>query len=129
MKKYLIYILLISAIISCGKKPPAPEVEENIVFEQNAGQAAISTGSSYDFKVTMKSKLPKAGIRIEISAVEEAGGAAVTPQPAPITTTTLSADCSVQNLPRQKWVITTVKITSASTSSNTSTQTFRVVYK
>ena len=129
MKYSLFYLVMVCLVMACGKKPPAPEVEENVVFELNAAQAAISTSSSYDFKVTMRSKLPKAGIRIEISAAEEAGGAAVTPQPAPITATALSTDCSVQNLPRQKWVIATVKITSVSTSTNTSTQTFRVVYK
>lgn len=129
MKTTLTYILFICILLSCGKKPPAPEVEENVVFELNASQAAISTNSSYDFKVTMKSKLPKAGIRIELSAAEEAGGAAVTPQPAPVITTEATTDLSVQNLPRQKWVIATVKVTSVSTSTNTSTQTFRVVYK
>jgi len=129
MKTTLTYILFTCILLGCGKKPPAPEVEENVVFELNASQAAISTNSSYDFKVTMKSKLPKAGIRIEVSAAEEAGGAAVTPQPAPVTTMAATADLYVQNLPRQKWVIATIKVTSVSTSTNTSTQTFRVVYK
>lgn len=129
MKATLTYTLFICILLGCGKKPPAPEVEENVVFELNASQAAISTNSNYDFKLTMRSKLPKAGIRIELSATEEAGGAAVTPQPAPVTTTAATADLSVQNLPRQKWVIATVKVTSVSTSTNTSTQTFRVVYK
>ena len=129
MKTYLTYILLIGICLSCGKKPPAPEVEENIVFELNAGQAAISTSSSYTFNVAMKSKLPKAGVRIELSAAEEFGGAAVTPQNAPINALTASTNVTVQNLPRQKWVIATVKVTSISTATNTSTQTFRVVYK
>jgi hypothetical protein len=121
MKTYLTYILLIGICLSCGKKPPAPEVEENIVFELNAAQAAISTSSSYTFTVAMKSKLPK--------AAEEAGGAAVTPQNAPINALTASTDVTVQNLPRQKWVVVTVKVISISTATNTSTQTFRVVYK
>ena len=129
MKKYFICILIVTSVLGCGKKAPVPDVEENIAFDMNASQAVISTSSSYDFKVTIKSKLPKAGIRIEVSATEEAGGASVSPQPAPITATNPITDCTVQNLPRQKWVIVNVKITSITTSTNTSTQTFRVVYK
>ena len=129
MKKYFICMLFVAIAFGCGKKAPVPDVEENIVFDVNASQAVISSSSSYDFKVTIKSKLPKAGIRIEVSATEEAGGASVSPQPAPVNSTAAITDCVVQNLPRQKWVIVNVKITSLTTSTNTSTQTFRVVYK
>ena len=115
--------------LGCGKKTPVPDIEENIEFDLNATQAVISISSSYDFKVTIKSKLPKGGIRIEVSATEESGGALVSPQLAPFTSTNPIIDCTVQNLPRQKWVIVNVKITSITTSTNTSTQTFRVVYK
>lgn len=129
MKHILLYLAIFSIITGCSKKGSTPEKEENVVFELNTGQAAISSSSSYTFNVAMKSKLPKAGVRIELSAAEEAGGAAVTPQNGPINAVTASTDVSVQNLPRQKWVIATVKVTSISTATNTSTQTFRVVYK
>ena len=33
MKTTLTYILFTCILLGCGKKPPAPEVEENIVFE------------------------------------------------------------------------------------------------
>ena len=119
MKKYLTCMLIVVVGLSCGKKESTPVIEENIQFDLNVSQAAISMGSTYNFRATLRSKLPRSGVRIEVSAVEESGGAAVTPQPAPITATTATADLTLQNLPRQKWVIATVRVTSANTATNT----------
>lgn len=130
MKHSLLIFGLFLVFASCKKSTTTPVVkEENIVFETNAGLNAISTSGTFAFQVTLKSKMPTGGIKIEVSAIEEAGGAAVTPQPNPITSSTAVTDYSVQNLARQKWVVATVKVSSVTTPTNSSSQTFRVIYK
>lgn len=128
MNKLLICLLIFAVATSCSKKV-APEIEENISFELNTGAVIVSSGSSQAFKVTMKSKIPKAGIKIDISAAEEATGTPVVPQTSTVSSSTSITDCLVQNLPRQTWVVATVKVTSSSTLTNTASQTFRVVFK
>lgn len=130
MKKIILMCISVFLFASCKKAstPSAPK-EENIVFETNAGSNAISTSGTFDFQVILKSKMPTNGIRIEVTANEEATGTSVTPQASGITTTTTSTNVSVQNLPRQKWVEATVKVTSISTSTNTASSKLRVIYK
>lgn len=133
MKKYLILICFFVGIVSCGKKStPTPiptPTEENIAFDLNTGATVNHTASNFDFQVTLRSKMPTKGIKIEVTASEEATGTAVTPQPSAINSSTSVTSASVQNLPRQKWVVTTVKVTSLSTGTNSATQTFKVIYK
>lgn len=122
------------ALASCGKKttptPPAPTpTEENISFDLNTGATVTQAAANYDFQVTLRSKMPTKGIKIEVTASEEVGGAAVTPQPAAINSTTSVTTASVQNLPRQKWVIVTVRVTSLNTATNTAVQTFKIIFK
>lgn len=129
MKQLLIYSLLILTLGACSKKASGPEPEENIAFDLNTSSAVIHSSSSYSFQVTLRSKLPAAGIKIEVSAVQEVAGTTVSSQPAVITSTTTVTTAVVQNLPQQKWVVATVRVSSAATATNTATQTFRVVYK
>ena len=63
------------------------------------------------------------------AAAEEATGTPVVPQTSTVSSSTSITDCLVQNLPRQTWVVATVKVTSSSTLTNTASQTFRVVFK
>ncbi|MEO0065466.1 MAG: hypothetical protein RI983_792 [Bacteroidota bacterium] len=128
MKRYWLLFLPFLMAISCSKKT-APEVEENISFQLNTGAVITSAGSNQEFKVTLSSKMPKSGIKIDITAAEEATGIPVIPQSSAISSSSIVTDCLVQNLPRQKWVVTTVKVSSANTPSNNVTQTFKIVYK
>lgn len=131
MKKVLLPILGLIFLASCGKTSttPQPPAEENIVFETNAGQNVTSPSGNFDFQVTLKSKMPAKGIRIEVSAIDEVAQTAILPQNSGITSTTAVTSASVQNLPRQKWVEATVKVTSLSTATNTASGKFRVIYK
>lgn len=133
MKKYVMLLVCVLTFFSCKKKttptPTPTPTEENIAFDLNTGATVNHTASNFDFQVTLRSKMPTKGIKIDVTASEEATGTAVTPQPSAINSSTSVTNASVQNLPRQKWVITTVKVTSLSTATNSATQTFKVVYK
>jgi hypothetical protein len=129
MKQLLLYGLLALLLTACSKKNSKPEPEQNIVFDINTSSAVIHSNSSYSFQVTLKSKMPVSGIKVEVSAVQEVAGTAVSPQPAAITSTTSVTTASVQNLPQQKWVVANVRVSSATTATNTAMQTFRVIYK
>ena len=124
-----LFLLLITIIFFTSCEKTKVEVEENISFELNAASAVINNGNTYDVKLTMKSKVPSWGVRVEATATEEAGGATVGPQ-APATTLTLTTtNLSIQNLPRQKWVVVQVNVSSTKTTTNSSTQSFRIIYK
>ncbi|MBC7721400.1 MAG: hypothetical protein H7068_05205, partial [Pedobacter sp.] len=44
-------------------------------------------------------------------------------------TTTVDNSTSVINLPQQKWVVATVKITDVNNAKNSGSKSFRVIYK
>lgn len=129
MKRISIYLLALLCMVACSKKTSTPEPEENIAFDLNTSAAVIHSSSSYSFQVTLKSKMPAGGIKVEVSAVQELAGTTVSPQPSAITSTSSATTAAVHNLPQQKWVVATVRVSSVSTTTNTATQTFRVVYK
>ena len=128
MKKVLVYLVLITLWGSC-KKETNTKAEESLIFEMSAGTTAISTKANYDFEVVMRSAVPAQGVRIDVSAVEEIGGSVVSPQSPSIIVTGTNTNASVLNLPRQRWVVATVKLTSVKTLTNTTTQSFRVIFK
>lgn len=123
------FLLLLSLLLinSCTKSKI--EVEDNVLFELSTGSAIINTTNTYDVKLTMKSKLPSSGVRVETSVTEETSGAAVTPQITASTLTTASTSLTIQNLPRQKWVIVQVKVSSIKNPTNNSSQSFRIIFK
>ncbi len=140
MNKTLLYIFFIVFLFSCSKKvdnapatPPTPTPvtpEQSIAFDIDAAAANTALGSSFSFNVRLTSTMPTAqGIRIEVSAIEEGTGTAVSPQNVPIISTSTTVAASVISLPVQKWVITTVKVSSVATATNTASKTFRVVSK
>lgn len=127
MKSYIILFLTTIAFLSCTKKGATPE--ENIAFDLNSGAAVVNASNAYTFQINLKSKVPDSGVKIDVSAVEELAGTAVTPQPPSITSTSATISAAVQNLPRQKWVVASVRVSSIGTPTNAATQTFRIVYK
>lgn len=126
MKIKLFMILVCIGFLSCEKNET--EVEENVVFETNATSTIIHSGSSFDLKVTIKSKLPSSGLILEVNAADEVSGATIFQSGAlNVSTTTLNS--MIQNLPRQKWVVVRVKVKSTKTTTNVVEQTFRIIYK
>lgn len=122
--KYL-FVIAVLLLYSCQKE----EVEESLNFDIDASAVVINPSNTYDFNVILKSKMPQAGISIEITAVEEVSGQVVLPQVPLLTTTQNTTKTLVKSLPRQKWVLVTVKVTSIKVNTNTSFKTFRVIYK
>ena len=125
-------IILLSVIVvmeSCSSKSPAPPpTEQPIAFTHNAGNNVLNPGSSLNFAVTLTSAMPAAGIKVEVSTKEEASGNTVGTNSS-VNSTSATVNVGVSALPQQLWCIVTIKVTSASTASNSATQTFRVVYK
>lgn len=112
--------------MSCEKNEI--EAEENIVFETNATSTIIHSGSSFDLKVTIKSKLPSTGLILEVNASDEASGTAIF-QSGSLNVSTTTLNSLIQNLPRQKWVVVRVKVKSTKTTTNAAEQSFRIIYK
>ena len=126
-------IILLSVIVlmeSCSSKSPAPPppTEQAIVFTHNGGNNVLNPGSALNFAVTLTSAMPAAGIKVEVSTTEEATGNTVGTNSS-VNSTSATVNVGVSALPQQLWCIVTIKVTSASTASNSATQTFRVVYK
>jgi len=127
-------IILLSVIVlieSCSSKspaPPTPPTEQPIAFTHNAGNNVLNPGSSVNFAVTLTSAMPAAGIKVEVSTKEEASGNTVGANSS-VNSTSATVNVGISALPQQLWCIVTIKVTSASTASNSATQTFRIVYK
>jgi len=127
-------ILLLSAITlieSCSSKspaPPPPPTEQPIAFTHNGGSNVLNPGSSLNFTVTLTSAMPAGGIKVEVITKEEASGNTVGTNSS-VSSTSATVNVGVSALPRQFWCIVTIKVTSASTASNSAIQTFRIVYK
>ncbi len=126
--------ILLSVIVlleSCGSKsppPPPPPTEPPIAFTHNAGNNVLNPGPALNFAVTLTSAMPSAGIKVEVSTKEEASGNAVGTNSV-VNSTSATVNVGVSSLPQQLWCIVTIKVTSASTASNSATQTFRIVHK
>jgi hypothetical protein len=126
VKKVFLFIFISLTVLACKKNKI--EVEEKILFETNAASTNINSGSTFDLKITIKSKIPSNGLSIEVNASEENGGASII-QPGPISLVVSSANFMVQNLPRQKWVVVNVKVKSIRDPLNFAEQSFRIIYK
>ena len=134
MKKLIHFLILIVVIafISCGKKGGGGVVtpkEDNIAFTVDAANSNISPGSSFSFNVKLTSAMPAQGIKIEITAIDDVSGSSITPQNAAVSSSSTTTSVSIINLPQQKWVDVTVKVSSVATPTNYATQQFKVVYK
>lgn len=127
----LIVVLFFSILVAaCGSKSPAPPPpsEQSIAFTHNAGNNVLNPGPSLNFNVTLTSAMPAAGIKVEVSTKEEASGNTVGTNSS-VNSTSATVNVGISGLPRQLWCIVTIKVTSVSTASNSTTQTFRIVYK
>lgn len=134
MKKILGFILLITIGIACskggGSTPAPPPAEASVAFDIDAAATNTAVGSIFDFNVRLTSTMPSSqGIKIEVTAIEEGTGTAISPQNPTIVSNSSTVAASVISLPIQKWVITTVKVSSVATASNNATKAFRIVRK
>jgi len=78
---------------------------------------------------TLTSIMPSSkGITIETTLVDQSTSANIA-QTAAITTSSATNNLQLVNLPQQHWCTATVKVSSVATPSNSSSQSFTVVYK
>ena len=122
------FLLCITSLISCGKGPDTAPSEENLNIKLNTANPATSTSSSYQFTVEVLSRMPAAGVKINITAKREDNSTVVFTQD--LSSSTAVNSVTVSPLPMgQVFCTGAVTVTSATTSTNTRNGNFRVVWK
>ena len=126
-----IYVLIAIASIgfvfmACKKKPN--ETDPPISFDTDVDVVNISFTDRFNYAVRLTSPMPLFGIKVGATAKEEVSGQIVE-QEFPLYSNNVQTSLYVKNLPRQKWVIVTIKACSFRDSLNCSTKSFKVVYK
>lgn len=140
LKSYLykISILCIGFTIlltACSKNPdPAPVVppvvEETIAFTLNPDPGAsvfIALGASQDFAVTVTSKLPTGGVKVNLKLVKDSDGTTVFSQS--LTSTVGNFTASYTSMVSGVVYTASITVTSATTATNTTTKTFKMTRK
>jgi len=139
MKKIFFITILIGSIISCSKSSdgggttnpttPTTPVETPVAFTINASNNSVSLTNGFAVTATLTSIMPSSkGITIETTLVDQSTSANIA-QAAAITTSSATNNLQLVNLPQQHWCTATVKVSSVATPSNSSSQSFTVVYK
>ncbi len=82
----------------------------------------------FTFTVKLLSVMPSNGIKLSVNAKEEGSGVTLDQDAFLISKGTQTA-LNVKGLPKQKWVLATVKVCSAKDTSNCVSKTFKVVFK
>ncbi len=126
-KNFLLILGFLLLSFGCSKK--VSNESEPIVFTTNAAASNISVASNFAFTLKITSRISASGLKVEVTAVEEVAGLSVSPQPPIFTTTVADNSTSIINLPQQKWVVATIKITDVKNEKNTASKTCRVIYK
>lgn len=129
MTRVLLMLIMGCMLLFTSCTKTAVNDSDPIVFTTNAAASNISVASSFPFTVTISSRIGFSGLNVAVTAVEEVSGLSVTPQPPNFKTNIADNSTSVINLPQQKWVIATIKVTDLFNANNTATKTFRVIYK
>lgn len=137
--RYLIpflFILLCTSMSYCGKKggstptpPPAP-AEENLVIniDPDPGTTtAAALGANYDFKVVIQSKMPAAGVKVDIACTRDADNASISSRS--LTGSATTVNTFVDNLQSGQLYTVKVTVTSVSKPSNTASKTFKLARK
>ena len=126
-KNFLIIIGFLLLLFGCSKS--ASNESDPIVFTTNAAASNISVASNFAFTLKVTSRIAASGLKVQVTAVEEVASLSVSPQPPIFTTTVADNSSNIINLPQQKWVVATIKITDVKNEKNTASKTFRVIYK
>ena len=138
MKKIIIILpIVIGSIISCSKSsgggstptPLTTPTETPVAFTINAANNSVSLTNGFAVTATLSSTMPSSkGILIETSLLDQNTSANIA-QSAAITSTGAANNLQLVNLPQQHWCTATIKVSSVATPSNSTSQSFTVVYK
>lgn len=126
--KFPLLLISVSVLLYSCTKGPVKEVEEPISYETDALDVNISNSDKFIFTAKLLSAMPSNGIKLSITAKEEVSGSDLS-QDAPIVSKGPQTALNVKGLPKQKWVVATVKVCSAKDTLNCVSKSFRVVYK
>ena len=131
MKKIFIFCIIILILHSCRKSGGGfiPKPEPNIVFSIDASNASVSVSNSFVVNVVLTSAMPSSqGIKIESSLVDQTNNSPLTQNPS-VTSQVAKNTIRVINIVQQHWCMATIKVSSFATPTNSSSQSFTVVYK
>lgn len=132
----LLVLILFTAGISCGKGDgggsgaTAPPAEDKIVFSLNPDPGTTvfaALAATQDFGVTISSKLPSAGVKVDLTLTKDADGSSVFSQS--LTSSISNVTATFQNMVSGVVCTGTIKITSVSTASNNASKTFKIAKK
>jgi hypothetical protein len=129
LTKWFLLILLTLGLNSCNKSNPTP-VEEAITFTINPDPGSTiyaALGTSQDVSISVTSKLPAAGVKIDLSLTKDLDGSSVFSQS--LNSTLPNVTATFQNLSSGVVCSGTIKIVSLTTSTNTSIKTFKIAKK
>lgn len=129
MERFFLFGIIGFTLLSLGCSKSGSNESDPIIFTTNAATSNISVASNFPFTLKVTSRISVSGLSVQITAFEEVAGSSVSPQPPTFTTTVADNSTSIINLPQQKWVMATVKITDLINAKNTASKTFRIIYK
>lgn len=129
MQRYFIILIVGFAMLAFGCKKSVTNESDPIVFTIDAAASNITVASNFGVGIKITSRISSDGLKVELTGVEEVSGLSVLPQAPAFITTTVDNSTSVINLPQQKWVVATVKITDVNNAKNSGSKSFRVIYK
>ncbi len=144
MKNYISFIAAISFVflLSCSKtdnggttptpNPPPTPAEEKIVFALDpdpGGTTVASTGSAYAFKVNVTSKIPTAGVKVEVTTKKEADGSTLSEGTKTIDPYTSGSEISIGGLSAGTLYNVSIVVTSKGTTTNTDNKSFKLARK
>jgi len=122
----VILITVTLAGLGCKKSPPPPE--ETLRISTNAAALNETPGPDFEFNLTVESAMPKDGVRITFVLKGETDNQNY-PQGSGIVTVSKITKVTVFGLPRQKYCVCTITVTSLSKATNIASTSFRLVYK
>lgn len=132
----LLVTILLTAGMSCNKgdsggggtPPPPAEVQIAFTISPDPGTTVLAAlAATQDIAITISSKLPTAGVKIDLTLTKDADGSTVFSQS--LTSSSSSVTATFQNLVSGVICTATIKVTSASTASNNASKTFKIAKK
>jgi predicted small lipoprotein YifL len=121
-------ILILAAVAGCKPEPPLSQPEEDLKTSVDVPSFTTTPAANLSFNLKLESAMPPGGLRIEYNVKGEIDNQIYAQGPG-INSMSTVVPMTISNLPRQKICICTIIITSNTKTTNTATQSFRVVYK
>lgn len=140
MKMTLIALCYLTLIMGCSKSDiggttptptPTPTPEATVVFtidvDPGSGNIYAATRASQAISVNVSSKLPSAGIQVDVKTTADADNSAVSNSS--VSSTNAATAATIDGLKPGMICTTTITVTSKSTSTNTATKSFKIAKK